>query len=575
MPAQKRPMPPPPPPPLPSDDAPPEPPSQLQQQEDEEEEAVVTAVKEEEKSPSNLPQEQDGSGGHASSRLLSVRFFILVEESQPWDAARAAFVWLRRKYAAYMEYDSGPLVYRFVVVKLADIRKESDNFNTRGDLDGFEDGLEEEIELKEVDEPNMLQVVEDAVIEEESRSQIGDETEVISESVYDDYGADKVLDYDHLFIPYSYSVQQGIIRKTRTVMECLHRFCRACIDKSMRLGNNECPACRTHCASRRSLRDDPNYDALIAALYPDIDKYEEEELSFHEEEMYRNKKLQESIAEIFRRQSEAVGKRKSTAKSTAAAFVRRSQGSYRNYGRGGSCGRDATAASSDDDDDDEANANDIVNNDSSADEPSPDRRPKKRRKRWSTPRSSPAKINAGAGSDDNVDNEANREHIGTSLQAGSRDILAWGKNGARSQTRHGNMSGLNGRMIKGGRITKLVDYLRSLDDNDDELDVYLTLVPLDKERVPNLEQLNLCCRPTLSIRHLCNYIALQTSIPSEEVQIYTRTLECGASATNQSSSMDTASSELFSGLQKLEEQESLLTLYNSFLIKGELVSYCN
>ena len=28
----------------------------------------------------------------------------------------------------------------------------------------------------------------------------------------------------------------GIIRKTRTVMECLHRFCRECIDKSMRLG---------------------------------------------------------------------------------------------------------------------------------------------------------------------------------------------------------------------------------------------------------------------------------------------------------------------------------------------------
>ncbi|KAH6815965.1 RING 1A [Perilla frutescens var. hirtella] len=48
-------------------------------------------------------------------------------------------------------------------------------------------------------------------------------------------------------------------------------------------------ACRTHCASRRSLRDDPNYDALIAALYPDIDKYEEEELAFHEEERDRNK----------------------------------------------------------------------------------------------------------------------------------------------------------------------------------------------------------------------------------------------------------------------------------------------
>lgn len=40
--------------------------------------------------------------------------------------------------------------------------------------------------------------------------------------------------------------------------------------------NNECPVCRTHCASRRSLRDDLNFDALIAALYPNVDSYEEE-----------------------------------------------------------------------------------------------------------------------------------------------------------------------------------------------------------------------------------------------------------------------------------------------------------
>lgn len=40
--------------------------------------------------------------------------------------------------------------------------------------------------------------------------------------------------------------------------------------------NNECPACRTHCASRRSLRDDPRYDELIASLYPDIKKFEDE-----------------------------------------------------------------------------------------------------------------------------------------------------------------------------------------------------------------------------------------------------------------------------------------------------------
>ncbi|KAL1834157.1 hypothetical protein ACET3Z_003808 [Daucus carota] len=88
----------------------------------------------------------------------------------------------------------------------------------------------------------------------------------------------------------------GIIRKTRTIMDCLHRFCKKCIDKSFRLGNHECPSCRRHCASRRSLRDDPKYDELISALYPDIEKYEEEETAFHEEERIRNEQYSLSWA---------------------------------------------------------------------------------------------------------------------------------------------------------------------------------------------------------------------------------------------------------------------------------------
>lgn len=40
--------------------------------------------------------------------------------------------------------------------------------------------------------------------------------------------------------------------------------------------NNECPTCRRHLSSRRSLRDDPKFDALIAAFFPDIEKYEAE-----------------------------------------------------------------------------------------------------------------------------------------------------------------------------------------------------------------------------------------------------------------------------------------------------------
>ncbi|KAL7219259.1 hypothetical protein ACSBR2_012360 [Camellia fascicularis] len=87
----------------------------------------------------------------------------------------------------------------------------------------------------------------------------------------------------------------GIIKKTRTVTECLHRFCRECIDKWMCMGNKECPACRTHCASQRSLRDDPKFDTLIHFLYDDIEKYEEEELAFHEEEKTRDKQASTSM----------------------------------------------------------------------------------------------------------------------------------------------------------------------------------------------------------------------------------------------------------------------------------------
>ncbi|KAI3964666.1 hypothetical protein MKX01_020483, partial [Papaver californicum] len=305
----------------------------------------------------------------------------------------------------------------------------------------------------------------------------------------------------------------GIIRKTRTVMECLHRFCRECIDKSMRLGNNECPACRTHCASRRSLRDDPNYDALIAAIYPDIDKYEEEEMAFHEEEKSRNKQIQASIAQTIRRQSEALVKRRSAAKATEAAFVRRSrrwrtsrtQGSYMH----GS------------DDNVDGNGNEGGRESSSADEHCINSK-LKRHKRWTGrrfSRPSSAGVTDG-GSDETDDVEASIDNRGLSPGlVGTPEVLTWGKGGVRSHTRYGSVSGSNGKNARGSRLNKLSDYLRNLEENEHELDVHLTLLPLDEQSMRSLPQPYLCCRPTLSVKHLCQFIALQTSVEAGDIEI--------------------------------------------------------
>jgi E3 ubiquitin-protein ligase RNF1/2 len=69
----------------------------------------------------------------------------------------------------------------------------------------------------------------------------------------------------------------GIVRDTMVVMECLHRFCRQCIETCLRACKNECPSCRINIPSRRSLRPDHNFDALIRTIYPKLEKFEQDE----------------------------------------------------------------------------------------------------------------------------------------------------------------------------------------------------------------------------------------------------------------------------------------------------------
>ncbi|CAL4973617.1 unnamed protein product [Urochloa decumbens] len=354
----------------------------------------------------------------------------------------------------------------------------------------------------------------------------------------------------------------GIIRKTRTVMECLHRFCRDCIDKSMRLGNNECPACRTHCASRRSLRDDPNYDTLIAALYPDIDKYEEEELAFSEQEKTRNKKIQETIEETYRRQSEAIGKKRSTAKSTATAFARKYRRNMRTRGRGRTVTPDIAPTGSDDEDREEENANEATKEPSSNEDHSPDLRQKRSRKR-SASQASPARTigSSDHSIEENDEVVGGKEILATSPLRG--EMLAWGKNGTRSQNRYGSASS-NGRMGRSGRIAKLVDHLRNTDEMDKEFHLYLVLLPIDGQSIPNLEKPYLSCLPTLSIQHLVKFIAPQLSRKVDELEMYIRMDRDNGSVGSKAPRTGEEKPRPFDGLERLRGDKLLSDLHPSF-----------
>ncbi|XP_050898074.1 putative E3 ubiquitin-protein ligase RING1a isoform X5 [Lathyrus oleraceus] len=141
---------------------------------------------------------------------------------------------------------------------------------------------EEEADKEEAEEEEEGEEEEEEEETEEEEEEEEGEEEEEEEEVEERY---LMVDLSSLRKEIECPICLGIIRNTSTVMECMHRFCRDCIHKSIRLGNNECPVCRAHCPSRRSLRDDPTYDALIQVICPDIDKYEKEELALMKQEL--------------------------------------------------------------------------------------------------------------------------------------------------------------------------------------------------------------------------------------------------------------------------------------------------
>jgi hypothetical protein len=137
--------------------------------------------------------------------------------------------------------------------------------------------------------------------------------------------------------------------------ECMHRFCKDCIEKCQRQGQKQCPSCRKLIVTRRALRPDPNIARLIARLYPDLDAFEAEE----EEAMASNSR-QYAESHLRRMQQQYALVRERQARMAAAALSSRvefEQGA--SGGRGGGAAEDETddvedEEASDDDDDDDA-----------------------------------------------------------------------------------------------------------------------------------------------------------------------------------------------------------------------------
>ncbi|CAL5394546.1 unnamed protein product [Camellia sinensis] len=202
--------------------------------------------------------------------------------------------------------------------------------------------------------------------------------------------------------------------------------------------NKECPACRTHCASQCSLRDDPRFDALIHFLYDDIEKYEEEELAFHEEEKTRDK--------------QALVTRRKTGKDTESTSGSRLP---RKYSRKRRNTRLTEHEGSDDNEDE--NNHDANKDSSSTDERSTEikHRRYKRKAGAQSSQPSPSAANSDGGGNEK-DLEASRKSKGTySGPVRSTDMLSWGGGGAQCKS------------VWNTRIMKLTKYLENAKRNDE------------------------------------------------------------------------------------------------------------
>ena len=116
----------------------------------------------------------------------------------------------------------------------------------------------------------------------------------------------------------------GLLHAPVVIRSCLHRFCSECIEKCLRIGRKECPSCRIHVPSRRSLRRDDALDALISKIYPNLEEYEEQEERLIED-LNKTRNQNNAFTESCRQgiQNQAGRRRTSRAADLQAAAGKR------------------------------------------------------------------------------------------------------------------------------------------------------------------------------------------------------------------------------------------------------------
>ncbi|KAL4433565.1 hypothetical protein ABPG75_000006 [Micractinium tetrahymenae] len=88
-------------------------------------------------------------------------------------------------------------------------------------------------------------------------------------------GLKVMLDLNRVLEHCKCSICMGIIKNTRAVSACMHRFCKECIEAWLRTQmQNNCPHCRVKFSSKRDCKPDPNFDLLLAAMFGNIQDFE-------------------------------------------------------------------------------------------------------------------------------------------------------------------------------------------------------------------------------------------------------------------------------------------------------------